>query len=140
MSSQQSRPGVGAIVLTGDDSDGMLSVLRSELAPKHVALAVKEMHFLPQDVIESGRDVVALRGLVDGNGAAIEPSGGGLASVVTAVWVSLGLGFGMFVWLTRGSQAGGEYLAGYLTAAPVMVICVARHDLLERGQEHGRAH
>ena len=25
-----------------------------------------------------------------------------------------------------------EYLAGYLTAAPVMVICVARHDLLER--------
>jgi tellurite resistance protein TerC len=31
-----------------------------------------------------------------------------------AVWISLGLGFGLIVWQTRGSVAAGEYLAGYL--------------------------
>jgi tellurite resistance protein TerC len=36
------------------------------------------------------------------------------ASVWVAVWVSLGLGFGAFVFATRGAQTGGEYLAGYL--------------------------
>ena len=32
----------------------------------------------------------------------------------SAVWVTLGLGFGAFVAATEGSDAGGEYLAGYL--------------------------
>jgi tellurite resistance protein TerC len=31
-----------------------------------------------------------------------------------AVWVSLGLAFAVFVYLTRGSEAAGAYLAGYL--------------------------
>jgi tellurite resistance protein TerC len=32
----------------------------------------------------------------------------------SVVWITLGLAFGVFVWVTRGSQAGGEYLAGYV--------------------------
>jgi len=32
----------------------------------------------------------------------------------SAVWVSLGLGFGGVVWSVYGAQAGGEYFAGYL--------------------------
>ena len=31
-----------------------------------------------------------------------------------AIWVSLGLGFALFVQLTRGTEAAGAYLAGYL--------------------------
>ena len=31
-----------------------------------------------------------------------------------AVWISLGLGFGLFVLQTRGATPAGEYLAGYL--------------------------
>jgi tellurite resistance protein TerC len=31
-----------------------------------------------------------------------------------AVWISLGIGFGLIVWQTRGAVAAGEYLAGYL--------------------------
>ena len=36
------------------------------------------------------------------------------AATWSAVWITLGLAFGGFVFLTRGSAAGGEYLAGYL--------------------------
>ncbi|QIK76459.1 TerC family protein [Nocardioides piscis] len=36
------------------------------------------------------------------------------AAIWSAVWVSLGLAFGGVVWWTYGSQAGGEYFAGYL--------------------------
>jgi tellurite resistance protein TerC len=36
------------------------------------------------------------------------------ASIWVAIWVSLGLGFGAFVFATRGAVTGGEYLAGYL--------------------------
>ncbi len=36
------------------------------------------------------------------------------ASVWVAVWVSLGLAFGAFIFVTRGATSGGEYLAGYL--------------------------
>ena len=36
------------------------------------------------------------------------------ALVWVAVWISLGLGFGVFVWATRGAVSAGEYLAGYL--------------------------
>jgi tellurite resistance protein TerC len=36
------------------------------------------------------------------------------AATWSAVWVSLGLGFGFVVWVVYGPQAGGEYLAGYL--------------------------
>jgi tellurite resistance protein TerC len=36
------------------------------------------------------------------------------AAAWSAVWVSLALGFGLFVAATRGGEAGGEYLAGYL--------------------------
>jgi tellurite resistance protein TerC len=35
------------------------------------------------------------------------------AGIWSAVWIGLGLAFGGFVFLTRGAQAGGEYLAGY---------------------------
>ncbi len=36
------------------------------------------------------------------------------AAVWSAVWVTLGLGFGVVVWSVYGAQAGGEYFAGYL--------------------------
>jgi tellurite resistance protein TerC len=36
------------------------------------------------------------------------------AALWSAVWVSLGLGFGAVVWAAYGAQAGGEYFAGYL--------------------------
>jgi tellurite resistance protein TerC len=36
------------------------------------------------------------------------------AAAWTVVWVSLGLVFGGVVWWAYGSQAGGEYFAGYL--------------------------
>jgi tellurite resistance protein TerC len=36
------------------------------------------------------------------------------AAFWSAVWVSLALGFGVYVAATQGSTAGGEYLAGYL--------------------------
>jgi tellurite resistance protein TerC len=36
------------------------------------------------------------------------------AAAWSVVWISLALAFGGVVFLTRGSQAGGEYLAGYL--------------------------
>jgi tellurite resistance protein TerC len=36
------------------------------------------------------------------------------AAAWSVVWIALGLAFGGVVFLTRGSQAGGEYLAGYL--------------------------
>lgn len=36
------------------------------------------------------------------------------AAAWSAVWISLALGFGVFVAATLGSQAAGEYLAGYL--------------------------
>lgn len=36
------------------------------------------------------------------------------AAAWSAVWVSLALAFGVFVTVTRGGVAGGEYLAGYL--------------------------
>ena len=36
------------------------------------------------------------------------------AAAWSAVWVTLGLGFGVVVWWAYGAQAGGEYFAGYL--------------------------
>ena len=36
------------------------------------------------------------------------------AAVWSAVWVTLGLGFGGVVWWAYGAQAGGEYYAGYV--------------------------
>ena len=36
------------------------------------------------------------------------------AAAWSVVWITLGLAFGAYVWATRGSQAGGEYLAGYV--------------------------
>ena len=36
------------------------------------------------------------------------------AATWSAVWVALGLGFGVVVWTQYGAQAGGEYYAGYL--------------------------
>jgi tellurite resistance protein TerC len=36
------------------------------------------------------------------------------AAAWSVVWIALGLAFGAYVWVTRGSQAGGEYLAGYV--------------------------
>jgi tellurite resistance protein TerC len=36
------------------------------------------------------------------------------AGAWVAVWVTLGLGFGGWIFLTRGATSGGEYLAGYL--------------------------
>ncbi len=36
------------------------------------------------------------------------------ASTWVAVWVTLGLAFGGWIFLTRGSTSGAEYLAGYL--------------------------
>jgi tellurite resistance protein TerC len=36
------------------------------------------------------------------------------AAIWSVVWVTLGLSFGVVVWLWQGPDAGGEYLAGYL--------------------------
>ena len=36
------------------------------------------------------------------------------ATKFTIFWIALGVGFGVFVWLWLGPQAGGEYFAGYL--------------------------
>ena len=36
------------------------------------------------------------------------------AALWSAVWISLALGFGAWVAASRGGEAGGEYLAGYL--------------------------
>jgi len=36
------------------------------------------------------------------------------AALWSAVWVSLGLGFGLVIWRMFGSQAAGEYYAGYV--------------------------
>ena len=36
------------------------------------------------------------------------------AGAWVAVWVALGLGFGAWIFLTRGTTSGAEYLAGYL--------------------------
>ena len=36
------------------------------------------------------------------------------AAIWSAIWVSLGLSFGLVVWWWRGSEAAGSYLAGYL--------------------------
>src|SRR3712207_3721338 len=36
------------------------------------------------------------------------------AALWSAVWVSLGVGFGVVVWRTYGAEAGGQYFAGYL--------------------------
>ncbi|MDQ4138796.1 MAG: hypothetical protein M3116_08145, partial [Actinomycetota bacterium] len=36
------------------------------------------------------------------------------AATWSAVWVAMGLAFGVVVWVWQGSTAGGEYLAGYL--------------------------
>ena len=36
------------------------------------------------------------------------------AAFFSAVWIGLGLAFGGLVFLWQGSQAGGEYLAGYV--------------------------
>jgi tellurite resistance protein TerC len=38
----------------------------------------------------------------------------GKAAAWSAVWISLALGFGLFVAATQGGEAAGEYLAGYL--------------------------
>ena len=43
-----------------------------------------------------------------------KPVSFGKAAAWSAVWISLALAFGGFVFLTQGSHAGGEYLAGYL--------------------------
>lgn len=36
------------------------------------------------------------------------------AAAWSAVWIALGLGFGVLVWALYGGRAGGEYFAGYL--------------------------
>ena len=36
------------------------------------------------------------------------------AALWSAIWVSLGLGFGLVIWLAFGAEAGGAYFAGYL--------------------------
>src|SRR5688500_8436912 len=36
------------------------------------------------------------------------------AAIWTVVWVAAGLGFGLYVWHARGTQAAEEYLAAYL--------------------------
>lgn len=36
------------------------------------------------------------------------------AGLATAVWVTLGLSFGVLIWFWWGAEAAGEYLAGYL--------------------------
>jgi tellurite resistance protein TerC len=52
------------------------------------------------------------------------------AVVWSVVWVSLALAFGAFVTITRGTTAGGEYLAGYLIELSLSVDNVFVFSLL----------
>jgi tellurite resistance protein TerC len=36
------------------------------------------------------------------------------ASIFSAIWVAIGIGFGALLWAWQGAEAGGEYFAGYL--------------------------
>ena len=36
------------------------------------------------------------------------------AAYTSAMWIVLGLSFGVIVWVWQGGHAAGEYLAGYL--------------------------
>ena len=36
------------------------------------------------------------------------------AAISSAIWVSIGLAFGVLIWVVYGATAGGEYYAGYL--------------------------
>ena len=53
---REGGPVFADVVVLGEGVNGLVGQragLRSELSPDHAALAVKEMHFLPQDVIEN---------------------------------------------------------------------------------------
>jgi len=53
------------VVILGEGVNGLVgqrSGLRSELKPDSVALAVKEMHFLPREVIESRFNLKEMKG------------------------------------------------------------------------------
>ncbi len=55
------------VVVLGEGVNGLLGQragLRTELKPEHVALATKEMHFLPQEVIESRFNLQGNEGVV----------------------------------------------------------------------------
>jgi tellurite resistance protein TerC len=40
---------------------------------------------------------------------------GGKAALESALWVTIGLGFGAIIWIFAGGERGGQYFAGYLT-------------------------
>jgi electron transfer flavoprotein-quinone oxidoreductase len=69
---REGDPILADVVVLGEGVNGLLGQragLRSELAPEQVALAAKEMHFLPQEVIESRFN------LAEGEGVVIEAMG-----------------------------------------------------------------
>jgi len=61
------EPVYASVVVLGEGVNGLLGQragLRTELKPEHVALAAKEMHFLPQDVLESRFNLKGNEGVV----------------------------------------------------------------------------
>jgi len=61
------EPVYASVVVLGEGVNGLLGQragLRTELKPDHVALAAKEMHFLPQDVLESRFNLKGNEGVV----------------------------------------------------------------------------
>jgi len=61
------EPVYASVVILGEGVNGLLGQragLRTELKPDHVALAAKEMHFLPQDVLESRFNLKGNEGVV----------------------------------------------------------------------------
>jgi len=64
---RDNEPVYADVVILGEGVNGLLGQragLRSELKPDHVALATKEMHFLPEDVIRSRFNLKGNEGVV----------------------------------------------------------------------------
>ena len=93
------EPVYADVVVLGEGVNGLLGQragLRSELKPDHVALAVKEMHFMPQDVLESRFNLKGNEGVV------IEAMGTVTAGMVGTGFIytnkeSLSIGIGCLV-------------------------------------------
>ena len=107
------------VVVLGDGVNGLVgqrSGLRSELKPDTVALTVKEMHFLPQEVVESRFNIKEDEGVV------IEALG-----TVTAGMVGIG-----FIYTNKESISIG---IGCLVSDFVEAEC-SPNTILERFKQH----
>jgi electron transfer flavoprotein-quinone oxidoreductase len=87
------------VVVLGEGVNGLVGQsagLRSELKPDNVALAVKEMHFLPQDVVESRFNLKGDEGVVIEAMGTVSAGQSGLGFIYTNK-ESLSIGIGCLV-------------------------------------------